>query len=187
MKKTALIVGGIALLGVAGYFLFFRKKEESLPTGLDEAAVDTAVKSGQVTEAEVAQLEAELADAQVAKAELEQLEKQPSTPQTEDRKRTLRDRMAKVGGRVRENTRLGRIARDLGKKTSSNIAEVKENIQVRRQCRKEADNKFGFPLKPKKIKEKRDYIKACKDAGGEDFAFGFTNEESMFAFNGHNF
>jgi hypothetical protein len=61
-----------------------------------------------------------------------------------------------------------------------------------RQCRKEARRAVGIGLSLAKRIARRNYRNQCIaeggiDEGGEDFAFGFSNEDSAFAFNGHTF
>lgn len=170
MKNKALFIGlGVAAVAVIG-FLFLRKKNAD---GEEKGATAT----DDLTDADLASAEAEVVDAQVAEEELAKLEAQPSTPENEEKKMKLREKLARFGSRVRENTKVGRILRDVGKKTDSNIKEVVGAIKKRRQCSKEADDKFGFPLKLKKIKEKRDFKKKCRDEGGENFAFAMNEEQ----------
>ena len=170
MKNNAIYIGlGVAAVAVIG-FLFLRKKNEESGDEKSASVMEDA------TEAELVTAETEVVEAQAAEEELAMLEQQPPSPENETKKKRLREKLARFGGRVRENTRVGRILRDVGKKTNSNIKEMAQNIAQRRQCRKEADNKFGFPLKLKKIKEKRDYIEKCKKEGGEGFAFSYFDE-----------
>ena len=61
-----------------------------------------------------------------------------------------------------------------------------------RQCRKEARRAVGVGLSLAKRIARRNYRNQCIaeggiDEGGEDFAFGFSNEDSAFAFNGLTF
>jgi len=61
-----------------------------------------------------------------------------------------------------------------------------------RQCRKEARRSCGVGLSYAKKTCRRNYRNQCLaeggvDEGGEDFAFGFSNEDSVFAFNGLTF
>ena len=176
MKNKTLYIGlGIAALAVLGFVFLRKKNTEETSEGSDESGKSASTVET-ASDSDLAEVEAEVAEAKAAEEELASLEKQPSTPETEAKKKKLREKLARFGSRTRENTRVGRILRDVGKKTNSNIKEMGKNIAKRRQCRKEADDKFGFPLKLKKIKEKRDYIEKCKKEGGEGFAFSYTEE-----------
>ena len=61
-----------------------------------------------------------------------------------------------------------------------------------RQCRKEARKSCGIGLSYAKKTCRRNFRNQCiaeggVDEGGEDFAFGFSSEDSAFAFNGLTF
>lgn len=61
-----------------------------------------------------------------------------------------------------------------------------------RQCRKEARKNCGIGLSYAKKTCRRNFRNQCIaeggiDEGGEDFAFGFSSEDSVFAFNGLTF
>lgn len=189
MKKTGLYIGigvGVLVLGAFAFMMMRKKKEDEDLTKSAEADVDVDAELATTTPAELSTAAAEVAAAKSDEEQLAQLEQLPSTPENEAKKRRLRDKIKAFKNRVAENTRAGRLISAVASQATSNIQQavqnVAQNIQTRRKCRKEADEKFGFPLKPKKIKEKRDFIKACKDAGGEDFAFSM-NEEQYDMFN----
>lgn len=170
MKNKALFIGlGVAAVAVIG-FLFLRKKNT------DGGEEKSATATGDVTDADIAAVEAEVMDAQAAEDELAKLEQEPPTIENERKKKKLREKLARFGAKVRENTKVGRVFRDVGQKVGSNLKEVGQAIAKRRQCSKEADDKFGFPLKPKKIKEKREFKEKCRNEGGESFAFSHGEE-----------
>jgi hypothetical protein len=87
------------------------------------------------------------------------------------------------------------ISKVFGGKAEQAIDKIQESSQQRKQCRKAAIENCGRGLRKRKCR--RDFRKKCiqeggYDEGGEDFAFSFTsdmlsNENEIFAFNGHTF
>lgn len=87
------------------------------------------------------------------------------------------------------------ISNIFGNKVEAGVDKIQEKAQTRKQCRKAARQNCGSGLRKRGCR--KDFRKKCiaeggYDEGGEDFAFSFTsdrlsNENEIFAFNGHTF
>ena len=176
MKNKYIYIGiGAVVLGVAAFFLLRKKKSADDAEGSTKSAEAT----DEVSDEEIAEVETDAKEAESVTNELAEVEALPESPEKEVRRKTLRDRLEKLKGRLGRN-RAGRLALAIGggavRNVGSAVSQIKENRATRRKCNKEADQAFGFPIRPQKIKQKREFIRACKNQGGEDFAFSFNEE-----------
>jgi len=90
---------------------------------------------------------------------------------------------------------IDKIANIFGNKAADKVDDIQANRQTRVACRKAARESCGTKLRQRPCRKA--FRKKCKaeggyDEGGEDFAFSFTsdrlsNENEIFAFNGHTF
>lgn len=189
MNKNVLIIGGLGIAAVAAILIFSKKKESGEETTLAKSKEEPTTTQEQ-------------ADVEEAEKLQEEAENLPDTPEGRNRAKQIADRLAKIARRspvgmivraqVAVAKKVGGIARQAGKNVSRAIDKLEEKGKIRRQCRKEADDKFGFPIRPKKIKEKVEFRKQCKREGGNDDFTSFSsdllsNEGEIFAFNGHTF
>lgn len=194
MKNLGLIVGGVAVLGIAAFFIYKSKSDKS--EDIDTDALEKKIEKEEPT------TDAEAKDVNEAEDLLEEAQGLGDSPKDKSRAKEIADKLARIAKRtpvaavIRAQIAVGKkivgIAKQAGKSVGKAIDKMQEKGEVRRQCRKEADEKFGFPIRPKKIKEKIEFRKECKRQGGNDDFTSFSsdfvsNENEVFAFNGHVF
>jgi len=158
MNKTYLIAGGVAVLGIVG-FILYKKRQTSME---EQAVLASEDKSLEQTDAAAA---AATNAAAIAAAEAAAAAAAAAAP----------PRTASPPPPIT-------VAPNLAQQGRKEI----------RQCRKEARRAVGIGLSLAKRIARRNYRNQCiaeggVDEGGEDFAFGFSSEDSAFAFNGLTF
>lgn len=191
MNNKALIIGGLGVAAVVAFLIYSKKNgSEDLEKKLAESKEEPTT-------------EQEKNDVDEANKLLDEAAALDNTPEGKSKAKKIADKLAKIAKRtplaavVRAQIavvkKMSGISKQAAKSISKGVDKLQEKGQIRRECRKEADDKFGFPISPKKIKEKADFRKKCKQEGGNDnFAFNFTSdsisdENEIFAFNGHTF
>jgi hypothetical protein len=203
MKNSTLIVAGLGVAAIAAFLIYSKKGKSNSDQEKEELMKKLSELEAQLGKSkEVATTPQEKSDVEEADKLVEEAENIPNTPEGKSKAKKIAEKLGKIArrspvgaivrGQIAVVQKVSGIVQQAGKGIAKAIDKMEEKGEIRRQCRKEADDKFGFPIKPKKIKEKIEYRKKCKQEGGNDDFASFSsdllsNENEIFAFNGHTF
>ena len=181
MKNKTLYIGlGVLALGVVGYLLYKKKggSSDGSLTDAEQKAVNSAKQAPTTSD--------EAADESQAEDIAAEIDALPDTPEGNKKRKELLNKLKALASRT-PLAKIIRLEKAAGKKVLGGIKNIVKKSENQRRCSKEADDKFGFPLAPKKIAQKIEFRKQCKKEGGADFAFGFDSEQHTLLLNQNSF